>query len=175
MIEMKRYFTSDWHLGSELILEKCHRPFKNIQQMDKFIELCKKNNAQVLFVEMPAVASWNYERHNAVQKYADSRGIAFLDINLLYDEVGISMTNCFRDMGNHLNYYSARAVTQYMAHGYDSAIFVSLCGDVGTFLLALSNRLFQEHVITPLESLHTRMIMSVIRSGYHHGIRKSRN
>lgn len=86
----------------------------NIQQMDKFIELCKKNNAQILFVEMPAVASWNYERHNAVKKYADSRGIAFLDINLLYDEVGISMTNCFRDMGNHLNYYSARAVTQYI-------------------------------------------------------------
>ena len=51
---MKRYFTSDWHLGSELILEKCHRPFNNIQQMDKLIihnATCrlKKDQSDILY------------------------------------------------------------------------------------------------------------------------------
>lgn len=34
---MTRYFTSDWHLGSELVLKVCKRPFKNIQQMNSYI------------------------------------------------------------------------------------------------------------------------------------------
>lgn len=89
---------------------------QNLRLLDEFIALCRKNNAQVLLVEMPTMSSWNYERHNAVEQYAEKNGLAFLDMNLLYEQSGISMTNCFRDEGHHLNYYSASAVTKYIGN-----------------------------------------------------------
>ncbi len=86
----------------------------NSKQMDKLIAFCQKNNAKVILVEMPSVTSWNYERYNAVAEYARERNVPFLDLNLLYDDIGISMTDCFRDRGNHLNYRGAKAVTEYI-------------------------------------------------------------
>lgn len=85
-------------------------------QLDELIALCRENNAEILLVEMPTMSSWNYERHNAVEQYAEKNSIVFLDMNLLYEQAGISMTNCFRDEGNHLNYYSAKAVTKYIGN-----------------------------------------------------------
>ncbi len=89
---------------------------KNKTQMNKLITLCQKNNAEILFVEMPSLTSWNYARHNAVNEYAKEKGIDFLDFNLLYNDVGISVTNCFRDKGNHLNYQAAQIVTGYIGN-----------------------------------------------------------
>lgn len=89
---------------------------EKLYQLDAFVTLCRENNAKVLLVEMPTMSSWNYERHNAVEQYARANGIAFLDMNLLYEQAGISMTNCFRDEGHHLNYYSASAVTKYIGN-----------------------------------------------------------
>ena len=89
---------------------------EKLYQLDCIVTLCRENNAKVLLVEMPTMSSWNYERHNAVEQYARANGIAFLDMNLLYEQAGISMTNCFRDEGHHLNYYSASAVTKYIGN-----------------------------------------------------------
>lgn len=89
----------------------------NQDQMNNLVQLCRNNGAEVLLVEMPSMSSWNYERHNGTQEYANSINVPFVDLNLLYDEVGISTTNCFRDKGNHLNYNGARNVTSYLG-GY---------------------------------------------------------
>ena len=56
-----------------------------------------------------------------------------------------------------------RAVSEDVAYGHDAAILVSLCGNVGTLLLALCHRLLQKHVVTHLQCLHCRPVMSVIR------------
>ena len=56
-----------------------------------------------------------------------------------------------------------RAVAENVAYGHDAAILVSLCGNVGTLLLALCHRLLQKHVVTHLQCLHCRPVMSVIR------------
>lgn len=85
-----------------------------VKQADKLISYCQEKGAKVILVEMPSVFSWNYQRHNAVQQYADDNKLPFIDFNLLYDEVGISQTDCFRDMGNHLNYSAAKSVTEYI-------------------------------------------------------------
>ena len=86
----------------------------NRDQMDKLIKLSKANDAKVLLLEMPSISSWNYERHNAVTKYAKERNVLFLDLNLCYNEIGIDMRTCFRDKGNHLNHEGAIAVTNYL-------------------------------------------------------------
>ena len=88
--------------------------YSNTQQLRTFVKYCKKNDLPVLLLEVPSLSSWSYARHNAVQNLSDELGVEFLDLNLLYDEVGIDMRNCFRDDGNHLNYFGASAVTDYI-------------------------------------------------------------
>ena len=86
----------------------------NTKQTDTLVELCRKNNSQVILITLPSVSSWNYERHNAVSRYAKEQGIPYLDLNLCYKEMGISVKTCFRDNGNHLNYQGAKASTEYI-------------------------------------------------------------
>ena len=88
--------------------------YTNSQQLRTFVKYCKENDLSVLLLEVPSLTSWSYARHNAVQNLSDELGVEFLDLNLLYDEVGIDMRNCFRDGGNHLNYFAAGAVTDYV-------------------------------------------------------------
>ena len=92
-------------------------PIKRIteEQVDRLIALCKENGADVLLMELPSINSWNYERHNAVQSFADKRGLRFLDMNMDLDDIGINWKNCFRDIsGSHLNYRGAVAATRYL-------------------------------------------------------------
>lgn len=89
----------------------------NSNQLREFAKYCKDNDIQLLFLEMPSFSSWTYARHNAVQDLSDELGVELLDLNFKYDEIGISMTNCFRDNGNHLNYAAACKVTDYVG-GY---------------------------------------------------------
>lgn len=83
-------------------------------ELRSFTNYCKKNDIQVLFVEMPSFYSWNYARYNAVQDLADELDVEFLDLNFMYDEIGISITDCYRDHGSHLNYAAACKVTEYL-------------------------------------------------------------
>lgn len=89
---------------------------KNTEQMDKLIELCRKNNTKILLAEIPSVSSWNYERHNAAIRFAQERAIDFIDFNLLYNELNLNPSQCYRDKGCHLNYEGAKAVTNYIGN-----------------------------------------------------------
>ncbi len=88
----------------------------NENQMDELINLCLENNAKILMIDIPSISSWNYERHNSVVKFANERSLDFLDFNLLYNEIGIDLTQCFRDKGRHLNYSGAKAITNYIGN-----------------------------------------------------------
>lgn len=83
-------------------------------ELRDFVKYCRDNDIQVLFLEMPSFSSWTYARHNAVQDLAGELGVEFLDLNFKYEDIGISVTDCFRDWGNHLNYYAACKVTNYV-------------------------------------------------------------
>ncbi|MBQ9531492.1 MAG: SGNH/GDSL hydrolase family protein [Eubacterium sp.] len=86
----------------------------NKQQTDELINYCKSHGAEVMILTLPSINTWNYERHNAVEQFANERNLPFVDLNLHYDDMGISMTSCFRDEGNHLNYDGAKAVTLFL-------------------------------------------------------------
>lgn len=92
---------------------------ENTDLMDKLINLCSDNNAMVLLVEIPSISSWNYERHNATKIFAQQRNIQFLDFNLLYDEIQLDPTQCYRDNGCHMNYKGAKAITNYIGKFID--------------------------------------------------------
>lgn len=78
------------------------------------MQLCRENGAQLLLVELPSVTSWNAARHRGVAEFAVARGLEFLDLNLLYDQMGLDGAVAFRDAGNHLNVTGATAVTAYL-------------------------------------------------------------
>ena len=88
--------------------------YTNAQQLRNFAKFCKDNDLPVLFLEIPSLSSWTYARHNAVQDLSDELGVELLDLNLMYDEVGIDMRTCYRDGGSHLNYKAACKVTDFV-------------------------------------------------------------
>ncbi|MDD6489213.1 MAG: SGNH/GDSL hydrolase family protein [Clostridia bacterium] len=91
--------------------------------LDMFVKTCEDNGIKVLFVQIPSASSWKYEKHNAVQQYADSNGIPFIDYDIDRSQYGIDWETDTRDEGNHLNTRGARKITihlgQYLKEHYD--------------------------------------------------------
>lgn len=90
--------------------DQCGKP----KSADRIWHLCRENGAQLLLVELPTVTSWNAARHRGVAEFAAARELEFLDLNLLYDQMGLDGAVAFRDAGNHLNVIGATAVTAYL-------------------------------------------------------------
>ena len=91
-------------------------PWRNKKEIDRIIDMCTKEGSQILFITIPSTSAWNYERHNAVEKYAKENNIRYIDMNLLCKDANINLDNAFRDNGKHLNYYSADKLTRYVAN-----------------------------------------------------------
>lgn len=89
-------------------------PQKNATTIEDIIKICKRNNIEVLFVEMPSPYSWDYTKHNAVKELAEKHNIPFIDMNIQRDVYGIDLKTDFRDNGNHLNSHGAAKVTQHI-------------------------------------------------------------
>lgn len=86
--------------------------------------LCDENGAKLLFISTPSTINWNRNRHDAAQKFADEKGIDFIDLNLKTDEVPINWATDTKDGGDHLNFTGAVKVTSF---------FGSYLSDTGLF------------------------------------------
>lgn len=81
----------------------------------KLIELCKANNCQLMITSVPCGKYWNWQKHNAAQKFADENNIKFLDFNVETQLIPeFSWKNCSRDGGTHINGKGAKYVTHAM-------------------------------------------------------------
>ena len=70
----------------------------------------------MLILSCPSPKNWNYAKHEAMQAYADSAGVSFLDLNLALTEIGLDGQTDFRDeKGDHLNHYGAVKTSAYLA------------------------------------------------------------
>ena len=88
----------------------------NKYYLDKIVDKCKDNNIKIILYTVPSTLNWNNKRHIEVMKYANSKNIAYLDLNLNVDELGIDWNFDSRDGGDHLNYYGALKITDYMGN-----------------------------------------------------------
>ena len=90
--------------------------------MDKIIKLCEKNDTQILLLSSPSPKNCNYAKHNGLVAYAAEKGLAYLDLNLKTDEIGIDWTTDSLDMGDHLNLSGGDKVSQclgeYLSSNY---------------------------------------------------------
>ncbi|MBO5550372.1 MAG: hypothetical protein J5966_00290 [Lachnospiraceae bacterium] len=92
-------------------------PELNRKYLDEIVDFCNKKNITLLIMAMPSPKNYSMGAHNAVQEWADSKGLDFLDLNLLNDEIGIDWATDTKDRGEHLNFDGSRKVTAYVA-GY---------------------------------------------------------
>lgn len=94
--------------------EKADIPIAAKAALEPFLKLCRDNEIDLLFVELPSQSSWNYKKHNAVKEYASKNGIPFLDLNIDFESFGFDWKNDTRDGGNHLNTFGARKCTLFV-------------------------------------------------------------
>ena len=82
--------------------------------LDNIRAMCSDIGAELVLVSTPSPANWNYERHNTVSAYAEDRGIPYIDMNLLLEEIGINWDTDSLDHGDHLNLSGAEKVTAFL-------------------------------------------------------------
>ncbi len=88
-------------------------PKENLDYLNKIIKLSKENNIKIIFVGLPSQKSWNYEKHNAVEKLSKKLQIEYINLNMI-EEVDIDWQKDTRDKGDHLNYFGAKKVSKYL-------------------------------------------------------------
>lgn len=81
--------------------------------IEKIMELCKQNNAELVLMEVPTTATWSYDKSKGLEQFANEHGLKFLDMNL-HDEIGIDWDNDSEDGGTHLNVYGAEKVSKFL-------------------------------------------------------------
>lgn len=109
--EVKKYTSDDYRHKSNDVREMS---FLVKYYLDEFVKICKDNDIPLLFVKLPCAKSWSYDRHNAIQEYADQHNIKYLDYEMDENRHGIDWKTDTRDKGTHLNVRGARKATVYL-------------------------------------------------------------
>jgi len=94
--------------------EKIEIPSKPKKYLDKIVNLCKKENIELILFEIPSADSWNMAKSETMSKYANEASLKFIDLNLTLDEMNFDWSTDSSDGGDHLNVYGAIKVTNYL-------------------------------------------------------------
>lgn len=107
--------------GSEAYMDISMGPeaMKDIagEELDRIEEICCRDGVRLIVVCAPNPMHWNMGRHTAVQQWCDQKNIAFIDCNLMTEELGIDWQTDTRDGGEHMNDSGAGKISRYLA-GY---------------------------------------------------------
>ncbi|GKX30263.1 hypothetical protein SH1V18_27430 [Vallitalea longa] len=98
-------------------------PRRNLKQLEYFIDTCKNNDIEIILIELPSATSWNFAKHNFIEKYSRDRDIPFIDMNVKDSNFNINYSRDFRDNGDHLNVNGAEKATlligEYLSKNYN--------------------------------------------------------
>ena len=92
-------------------------PQENKDWLDRIKALCEEHGASLILYYAPAVTITNPDRSLVISKYADERGIPFLDFNTDYElrqETGIDYYADIASDGGHMNLSGATKLSDYM-------------------------------------------------------------
>lgn len=92
----------------------------NKTYLEKITNLCKEKGSQLVLYNAPAPKNWTYEKHNAMEKYAEKNGLTYIDMNLKVDEIGIDWSKDSWDNGDHLNFSGCKKTTAYIGDWLNS-------------------------------------------------------
>lgn len=88
---------------------------ERMEMLERIVKLTKEKEVPlVLFASPYLVTDEEQMNFNAVEAYAKSNGVPFINFNKLYDEIGLDFTSDFRDE-HHVNNSGAAKVSAYLA------------------------------------------------------------
>ena len=81
------------------------------QIYDQILNLCKRNNVEVIFMTLPRM-NWNQASSNALKSYSDSKQVPYIDFSFPVDitRAGLDLNFDFSDR-NHLNNIGAQKIS----------------------------------------------------------------
>lgn len=91
--------------------------------LERIVDLCQGQGAEVVLLSTPSTKNWNWERHNAVEaliaEHDNWSHVTYLDLNLHREEVPIDWSCESRDGGDHLNRSGAEKVSSFVGAWLD--------------------------------------------------------
>ena len=87
---------------------------KHMKALERFYEICQKENIELLLFQVPSTKLWDYSRLNAVEKLKKKKNVRFLAGSQHLEEFGLDWKKDTRDRGNHLNHSGAKKFTKYL-------------------------------------------------------------
>ena len=92
-------------------------PRLNKWYLNGMIDYCRSIGARPILMSTPSTVNWNSKRHNAVQQFADEKGVDYVDMNEGDTKVDIDWETETADGGDHVNNLGAWKVSEFVA-GY---------------------------------------------------------
>ncbi len=92
---------------------------ENEECFEDMISLCEENNIKLVLLAVPSQKSWSRSKYNMVKELAAEKSIEFLDFNLDND-LEIDWATETKDKGNHLNYWGAKKVSDFLGEYMES-------------------------------------------------------
>lgn len=89
-------------------------PSENLRHLRNMVNFCRARGEMFWLVSTPSTQNWDYARHNAVAQAAEELDIPYFDLNEIADVLNIDWTQDTMDAGDHMNFYGALKVTDYM-------------------------------------------------------------
>lgn len=86
------------------------------KSFNNIVNICKKNNINLLLIYLPAPASWSVANSNTIQQLADDYSLPFIDFNYGENGFDLNYATAFYDNGDHLNIKGATCTSQYLAN-----------------------------------------------------------
>ena len=83
--------------------------------LDEILEKCKEFNTEVIVVTVPNGKGWNQSKHNYLTSYCETKGLPFIDFNMLLDNIHFDWQTDTRDGGEHLNNSGSVKVMEYLS------------------------------------------------------------
>lgn len=86
------------------------------EYLQEIRNLCSEHGASLLLVSTPSPVNYNYKKYNALKEYGQENQLAYVDLNLKAEELGIDWKLDSLDKGDHLNLTGAMKVTAYIGN-----------------------------------------------------------
>ena len=103
-------------LSDEVLEEEIEKmPDETKAKIEKMIEFCKENNAELIFLKMPEPKVRSNKRHEIIEGLAKDNEVKFIDLNY-EDSVKIDWQEDTQDGGDHLNIYGAKKVADFLSN-----------------------------------------------------------
>ena len=89
---------------------------RNMSYTNSIKKLCDDSGIELILVSTPSTKNWNNKRHDGMVELSKQLGVKYIDLNMMTDEVPIDWEKDTYDEGDHMNYYGAKKVTEYLGN-----------------------------------------------------------